>query len=302
MPRKKLTRAEVLKNRKSDIFIEGRNSDHCRICNYKFTNNIVWSDHKDTNKHRNARQKLLDALPSGAKRSLGGSAGGPQRKRQKVTTSTRRSRKLTHDMVLKNKLEVIVDNDCGFHHCRICDQTFSVEYEYAFYSQWNTHKDTDKHTDNRKQLLKELRGTSTRSTSNTHSIQNFIPQRSKYPCYGRKVLRLYHQTNKTAADAIKKSCLMKRGSAGMFGGGIYFAETKKDTNGKAHNLGYMIVADVFVGKEKKCSDWKAGQFDFGGLHAMGYDSVYAPKGSGSGRAERVVYNYDQVKIIDVYKI
>lgn len=130
----------------------------------------------------------------------------------------------------------------------------------------------------------------------------YKPKRHKYPCHGHKVIRLYHQTDKKGALAIKSSKQMIRGGTGMFGGGVYFAETKKDTFGKAHNKGWMIIADVFVGKEKWAMDNKAGQFTFQSLYKQGYDSVYAPKGAGTGPPERVVYNYDQVRIIKVYKI
>eukprot|EP01084_Bolivina_argentea_P119940 212639_1 len=99
MPRKKLTRAEVLSNRKRDIFI----NDHCRICKYTFKNNIVWTDHKDTIKHTKARQRLLDSLPKRGKRSYSGS-GGPKEKRQKVTTTAlpNHCRQLPRKMIWKN--------------------------------------------------------------------------------------------------------------------------------------------------------------------------------------------------------
>eukprot|EP01084_Bolivina_argentea_P208791 355836_1 len=62
---RKLTRDEVLSNRKRDILI----NNHCLICNYTFANNIVWSNHKDTKKHKKARKTLLDSLATKVKKS-----------------------------------------------------------------------------------------------------------------------------------------------------------------------------------------------------------------------------------------
>ena len=39
---------------------------------------------------------------------------------------------------------------------------------------------------------------------------------------------------------------------------------------------------------------QGGQFTFQSLQALGCDSVNAPFGCGTGKPERVVYNYDQV--------
>jgi hypothetical protein len=43
-------------------------------------------------------------------------------------------------------------------------------------------------------------------------------------------MTLYHQTNPAAANAILRSGKMMRGSAGLAGGGIYFATSKQDTD------------------------------------------------------------------------
>ena len=92
---------------------------------------------------------------------------------------------------------------------------------------------------------------------------------------------------------------MIRESDGMFGGGMYFAETKQAANHKALHSGYVIHADVFVGKELRVKDYTAGKFSFTKLWRMGYDSVWAPNGCGTGECERVVYNNDQVRIVDI---
>eukprot|EP01084_Bolivina_argentea_P179124 309548_1 len=115
--------------------------------------------------------------------------------------------------------------------------------------------------------------------------------------FGTKIMILYHITNEECAETIFKDQTMKCGTKGMFGGGIYFAETPKDAHYKATHHGILITAQVFVGNEYIVSDYKAGQFTFEQLQGMGFDSIYAPCGSGSGSADRVVYNSDQVHII-----
>ena len=117
--------------------------------------------------------------------------------------------------------------------------------------------------------------------------------REFYPFHGDKVMRLYHQTNKSAADAIGRTKVMLSGSGGLYGGGIYFSESIQGTHKHAQHKGYMIVADVIVGNSKVVTS--TGHYNFLKLHKSGYDSVYATN-------MRVVYNSDQVKIIDIYKI
>jgi len=92
---------------------------------------------------------------------------------------------------------------------------------------------------------------------------------------------------------------MIRGKQGMFGGGIYFAESPQVAQHKALHKGKLLTCKVFVGKEFTLNayDPKYANVTFKDLQKMGYDSVYAPKGSGVGEAEIVVYNYDQVCIL-----
>eukprot|EP01084_Bolivina_argentea_P268207 455484_1 len=121
--------------------------------------------------------------------------------------------------------------------------------------------------------------------------------------FGTKILTLYHVTDEKSAESIFKQNKMKCGSKGMFGGGIYFAETPKNAHYKALRTGVLITAKVFVGNEYNAKDGSAGSFDFKSLQQLKFDSVYAPNGSGSGAAERVVYNSDQVYLIkkETYK-
>merc|ERR1712130_1001600 len=110
-------------------------------------------------------------------------------------------------------------------------------------------------------------------------------------------MKLYHITSPNSAQLIFKEHKMTRGGQGMFGGGIYFAETVQAAKHKALHRGFLITAKVFVGKEKVVMNAQGGQFTFRELQKLGFDSVHAPKGSGNGEPERVVYNFDQVCVI-----
>eukprot|EP00484_Ammonia_sp_Unknown_P017218 CAMPEP_0197029546 /NCGR_PEP_ID=MMETSP1384-20130603/8981_1 /TAXON_ID=29189 /ORGANISM="Ammonia sp." /LENGTH=238 /DNA_ID=CAMNT_0042458741 /DNA_START=73 /DNA_END=789 /DNA_ORIENTATION=+ len=129
------------------------------------------------------------------------------------------------------------------------------------------------------------------------------PQRAYRKVHGNKRLTLYHVTDKRGAGGMKLSGYkMKPGQTGMFGAGIYFADSVQAAKYKAHHQGWLVTANVLVGKELRVNDSKAGQFTFEKLWQQGYDSVYAPYGSGNGQPERVVYNEDQVQVLSVAKI
>lgn len=121
---------------------------------------------------------------------------------------------------------------------------------------------------------------------------------------GAKVLRLYHITDEKAGKLICETNEMLRGSKGMFGGGIYFAESVKSAKHKALHHGYLVEADVWIGKELRVpkADIKYRYMTFTKLKARGCDSLWAPNGSGKGECERVVYNKDQVQIISIKKL
>lgn len=127
------------------------------------------------------------------------------------------------------------------------------------------------------------------------------PIRQHQPVHGSKheVMTLYHVTNEESAAKIKESNKMIRGSNGMFGGGIYFAEKAEDANYKAEHRGFLVTCRVYVGKQLRVEDCNGGKFTFTSLYKKGYDSVWAPYGAGKGKAERVVYNWDQVVIVSV---
>lgn len=118
------------------------------------------------------------------------------------------------------------------------------------------------------------------------------------------MLRLYHVTDEKAGKLIMQSGEMLRGSTGMFGGGIYFAETVSSAKYKALHQGYLVEADVWIGKELRVpkAELKYRTMTFTKLRASGCDSLWAPNGCGTGKCERVVYNKDQVQIISIKKL
>eukprot|EP01084_Bolivina_argentea_P256733 432349_1 len=119
--------------------------------------------------------------------------------------------------------------------------------------------------------------------------------------FGTKIMTLYHVTDEKCAESIFTENMMKCGSKGMFGGGIYFAESAYDAHHKAKRSGVLITAKVFVGNEYTVKNQFDGFFDFPTLQQLGFDSVYAPNGAGSGAVERVVYSSDQVQLLTKQK-
>jgi hypothetical protein len=105
---------------------------------------------------------------------------------------------------------------------------------------------------------------------------------------------LYHQTDPAAAAAIVASQRFLRGSSGLAGGGIYFAESPKETMHKAHNHGTILKATVLLGRQLSINPDGDRSINFQSLLQAGYDSVLIPRPGGT---EHVVYNYDQVKDI-----
>ena len=78
--------------------------------------------------------------------------------------------------------------------------------------------------------------------------------RENYEVEGFKarVVILYHVTSPESAKSIVNSKKMLRGSQGMFGGGIYFAETIEIANRKAQYSGATITAEVVLGFSLIC--------------------------------------------------
>jgi len=66
--------------------------------------------------------------------------------------------------------------------------------------------------------------------------------------FGSKIMTLYHVTD--AGPEIERRGEMRRGSGGLVGGGIYFAETAEVCMRKALSHGYLVTAHVHIGNVK----------------------------------------------------
>mmetsp|Transcript_14449 Transcript_14449/g.27070 ORF Transcript_14449/g.27070 Transcript_14449/m.27070 type:complete len:204 (+) Transcript_14449:62-673(+) len=103
-------------------------------------------------------------------------------------------------------------------------------------------------------------------------------------------MELYHETSPDCAEQILSSQRMRRGSAGLAGGGIYFAESPQEARSKANSHGVLLRATVRVGNMKTVH--RSTDETYTELQRQGYDSVKL-LGRPSG-TEYVVYNWDQV--------
>ena len=119
--------------------------------------------------------------------------------------------------------------------------------------------------------------------------------RSNRLAQGRTVT-LYHQTGRYEAAMIMQSQRMLRGSAGLAGGGIYFATSKSATDGKAYRLGAYLKAEVKLGYIYRVGPGGDTSLSFERLQMAGYDSVRIDRPGGT---EYVVYNHDQVTDIRI---
>ncbi|CAE8587102.1 unnamed protein product [Polarella glacialis] len=114
---------------------------------------------------------------------------------------------------------------------------------------------------------------------------------------GGNTRKLYHQTSTETAARILQSKEMLRGSSGLAGGGIYFAETPEETQDKCHSRGCILEATVRLGRMKDAGS-NGCSTTFTDLQREGYDSVRIT-GRTSG-TEFVVCNKDQVMSIRRY--
>lgn len=114
------------------------------------------------------------------------------------------------------------------------------------------------------------------------------------------VRELYHQTDEAGCRAILSSNTMKRGSTGIAGGGIYFATSPEQTQHKAHSKGFIFRCRVRLGN---VDHWPAHRIDknitFRKLSSRKFDSVHIPRPGGH---EYVVYNSDQVELVEVCRV
>mmetsp|Transcript_13931 Transcript_13931/g.6904 ORF Transcript_13931/g.6904 Transcript_13931/m.6904 type:complete len:91 (+) Transcript_13931:76-348(+) len=88
---------------------------------------------------------------------------------------------------------------------------------------------------------------------------------------------------------------MKRGTQGLAGGGIYFAETPEATCHKAEHHGVVIKCQILLGNILTIGKHGDTSITFTKLYNRGYDSVLIPRIAGN---EYVVYNWDQVQYIE----
>merc|ERR1712107_84333 len=105
--------------------------------------------------------------------------------------------------------------------------------------------------------------------------------------------RLYHATDGEGAEDIIETGVIMRGHQSVYNRGIFFSDSMRSAERSCRQRGYLVIADVFVGKGK--DEYYADPCDemnFESLHRTGYDSVrghWNPNGT-----EYVVYNWDQV--------
>lgn len=113
---------------------------------------------------------------------------------------------------------------------------------------------------------------------------------SDNPCKNSRWL--YHQTSKENWEAIQKEGKMLRGSRGLAGPGIYFAETSNDTDHKAQNRGIVFTVPVCLGKIKTIPYDGDNSITYHSLRKEGYDSIKILRNGD----EFVVYSYKQVQV------
>lgn len=120
---------------------------------------------------------------------------------------------------------------------------------------------------------------------------------SKKKHYKHTRLSLIHQTDQECAEKIISSQKMLPGAAGLYGAGIYFANSIEATDLKAHRRGVYLIADVYLGKYAKISKQEAlsGNFSTQKLQNDGYTSIIGYK-MPTGR-EIIVFDPKRVRNI-----
>jgi hypothetical protein len=122
----------------------------------------------------------------------------------------------------------------------------------------------------------------------------FIAQRPQR--LERCTIRAYHCTTRKAANVIMSTQRFRRGTNGMVGGGIYFAETPEDARRKARPSDANVVLDakVQLGRQYVVSTKGDKTLSYARLVKMERDSVLLNRTNG---LEYVVYKHDQVSDI-----
>ena len=160
-------------------------------------------------------------------------------------------------------------------------------------SKLNTQRSRSKGPQKRIQNRQKCNSDSDREEEPEDTIDGIHYEACGY--YGKKML-LYHVTDPDAARAIASSNKMLRGRSGMYGGGIYFAESISQATDKAKHAGAHVVATVEVGRSAifKNSMYK---LSYRKLKNKGFDSAVGAHGS---NLEYVIYNWSQVDVEEIY--
>lgn len=120
---------------------------------------------------------------------------------------------------------------------------------------------------------------------------------NEYEGYEGRIERLFHATSPESAEMIISEGKMLRGTTGLFGGGIYFAESEGIAIHKAHFNGAIIDAFVNIGRSLICRQSRPGMTYSALTGGYNCSSV---KGVGCvTNPEYVVYNWAQVFIREV---
>ena len=105
---------------------------------------------------------------------------------------------------------------------------------------------------------------------------------------------LFHMTDEDAARSIARSQTFKPGTSGMFGAGIYFAQSPEDCKGKAHKVGAVLRAKVALGRSLVCKSAER-HLDARTLAEYGCQSVKGTAPAVS-RDEYAVFDSEQVSV------
>lgn len=94
----------------------------------------------------------------------------------------------------------------------------------------------------------------------------------------KNIMTLYHQTTETAGHSILRTGF-RLGKSGICGPAIYFSPSAKDTDVKAvGGRGFIIEAQVDMGRIKKMGAWCDEKMNGKKLKDMGYNSITLDRG------------------------
>lgn len=110
-------------------------------------------------------------------------------------------------------------------------------------------------------------------------------------------LSLIHQTDQECAEKIISTQTMLPGSKGLYGAGIYFANTIEASDLKAHRHGVYLIADVYIGRYKEVTKNEAlsKNFDAQKIQDNGYTCIFGYQ-MPTGR-EIIVFDPERVRNI-----